>query len=455
MTFAQLRQNISNRFSTEEIRTLCFDLEIDFDALPGEGKDAKVRELIALCQRQDQLPQLITTLQQYRPNNGWQVPKPSLNDKLDSFPIQPSWLLLGATLLALTIFAGILIDKRLSDSSNPPIEETSTATTSIAESSATPEPQIAIPTTTSEPTKTATPVITNQPTSDGADNDGDGLSNQRELEIGTDPNVADTDKDGLTDGEEVNQYGTIPLKQDSDNDILIDWEEVNVYGTSPTNPDTDNDGQPDGIEVNLGRNPLGSEPITQTPTPNSVSSPEPTATATQLPLASTSENPNGVRVGIVNGNTEIFVIYPSGKEVNITNHPSNDGSPNLSPDGKLVYFASDRDGPSHIFLMNSDGTGNITRLSLNSSYSDNGPSLSPNGQKIVFHTSREGKREIYVMNIDGSNPSNLSRSPETYDTEPYWSFDGNQIFFKRGPERETAVNCYVMNSDGSNIRPCP
>ncbi len=78
-----------------------------------------------------------------------------------------------------------------------------------------------------------------------ADSDGDGLSDRRENELGTDPNNPDTDGDGLTDGEEVNQYGTDPLTQDTDNDELDDYTEINLTGTDPLNPDTDGDGIPD------------------------------------------------------------------------------------------------------------------------------------------------------------------------------------------------------------------
>jgi thiol-disulfide isomerase/thioredoxin len=42
-----------------------------------------------------------------------------------------------------------------------------------------------------------------------ADDDGDGLTNAEEAELGTNPLVADTDNDGYTDGEEV-QAGTDP-----------------------------------------------------------------------------------------------------------------------------------------------------------------------------------------------------------------------------------------------------
>jgi hypothetical protein len=45
--------------------------------------------------------------------------------------------------------------------------------------------------------------------------------------------------------------------KDSDKDGLTDWEEIHVYGTDPFDPDTDGDGMSDGDEVFLGRNPLG------------------------------------------------------------------------------------------------------------------------------------------------------------------------------------------------------
>jgi len=83
---------------------------------------------------------------------------------------------------------------------------------------------------------------------DGAyDSDKDGLSNYEEYTLGTDPLTADSDHDGLSDGDEVNTYGADPLKSDTDGDGLSDGDEI-ALGLNPLVVDTDGDGIPDNEE---------------------------------------------------------------------------------------------------------------------------------------------------------------------------------------------------------------
>ena len=89
------------------------------------------------------------------------------------------------------------------------------------------------------------------------DTDDDGLTDEEEHDLGTDPNDPDSDDDGLDDGDEVNVYGTDPLDHDSDWDGLGDGEEVHDYGTEPLLWDSDEDGYGDGEEVHdYGTDPL-------------------------------------------------------------------------------------------------------------------------------------------------------------------------------------------------------
>jgi hypothetical protein len=87
------------------------------------------------------------------------------------------------------------------------------------------------------------------------DSDGDGLTNDEEAELGTDPNDDDTDNDNLDDGDEV-AAGTNPLHRDTDGDGLRDGGEVNIFGTDPLVMDTDGGGVDDGGEIANGTDPL-------------------------------------------------------------------------------------------------------------------------------------------------------------------------------------------------------
>jgi len=92
----------------------------------------------------------------------------------------------------------------------------------------------------------------------GPDNDRDGLFNNEEFALGTDPSNPDSDGDGMPDGLELAQ-GLDPRVDDSlldaDGDGLLNSQEY-ARGTGIQNADTDSDGLPDGWEVDYGLNPL-------------------------------------------------------------------------------------------------------------------------------------------------------------------------------------------------------
>lgn len=84
-----------------------------------------------------------------------------------------------------------------------------------------------------------------------ADPDLDGLDNQTEFNLGTNPTLSDSDSDGLSDSEEVNTYSSDPFDTDSDDDGLTDGNEVNTHGTDPSDSDSDDDGLSDSDEINI------------------------------------------------------------------------------------------------------------------------------------------------------------------------------------------------------------
>lgn len=92
------------------------------------------------------------------------------------------------------------------------------------------------------------------PDPEADDSDGDGLPDDLEAEIGTDPCHPDTDLDGLDDGLDVDLC-TDPLVADTDGDDLLDGREVDL-GLDPCDPDTDDGGLADGRELAVGTDPL-------------------------------------------------------------------------------------------------------------------------------------------------------------------------------------------------------
>ena len=103
-------------------------------------------------------------------------------------------------------------------------------------------------------------------------------------------------------------------------------------------------------------------------------------------------------------------------QTRLTTSPGEDVSPEWSPDGRAIAFASNRDGNYELYVMNPDGTGQA-RLTRNLD-TDLDPAWSPNGALIAFTTNRDGNNEIYRMDADGA-PTRLTTNAAE-DTTPGW-----------------------------------
>lgn len=58
---------LTRSFNKEELKTLAFELGVDYDNLPADGKSGKARELIAYFERRGQLPDLVAAVHKVRP----------------------------------------------------------------------------------------------------------------------------------------------------------------------------------------------------------------------------------------------------------------------------------------------------------------------------------------------------------------------------------------------------
>jgi hypothetical protein len=68
----QLRRILVARFDMSELRTLCADIGIDYENLPGETKADMARELIAFCVRHRKVSKLAETAKRLRRDIRWE-----------------------------------------------------------------------------------------------------------------------------------------------------------------------------------------------------------------------------------------------------------------------------------------------------------------------------------------------------------------------------------------------
>ena len=129
-------------------------------------------------------------------------------------------------------------------------------------------------------------------------------------------------------------------------------------------------------------------------------------------------------------------MSPTGVEIaNLTNSAS-DFSHAWSPDGNRIAFASNRDGPVDLYVMNADGSG-VVRVDTGVGMAWD-PTWSPDGTRLAFTCvvdpvssswwTASDNVDICAINTDGSGFARLTSEPG-YDAEPDWSPDGGRILF--------------------------
>jgi hypothetical protein len=126
---AALRQQISEYFNLDELKTICFDLGVDIESLSGQGREAKARELVDLFQRTSRITDLLAMLQAQRPDVEWEA----------AYQRPEKWPVIGKSnrlnkwvfgLLILFLAGALIILWRLGNNNNQGEEMVTAASTS-------------------------------------------------------------------------------------------------------------------------------------------------------------------------------------------------------------------------------------------------------------------------------------------------------------------------------------
>ena len=178
-------------------------------------------------------------------------------------------------------------------------------------------------------------------------------------------------------------------------------------------------------------------------------------------------SPDGTRIAFANapgpwcpradecGGYDIYTVSLDGIGLaRLTTHPLTDEEPAWSPDGSQIAFSSGQDptsnGAPEIYKMSSNGTNQVPLTSAAFAPGDHDPNWSPDGQKIVFSSSRDAANEdVWIMNSDGTGQVRVTTN-DSRGLFPVWSPNGQRVAFTSDRSGD-AYSIYSIKPDGTGL----
>jgi Tol biopolymer transport system component/DNA-binding winged helix-turn-helix (wHTH) protein len=135
-----------------------------------------------------------------------------------------------------------------------------------------------------------------------------------------------------------------------------------------------------------------------------------------------------------------------GEQRQLTNSSLTDFWPRVSPDGKHIFFASNRTGSNQVWRMNIDGSNQIQITTREGGYPQ---FVAPDGKWLYFHSGL--RQTLWRVSTEGSEEGQLS---EEVVFSPAFSSDGKFVaYFFRAKEGASRVKIAVMAvEDGKVLR---
>ncbi len=156
-----------------------------------------------------------------------------------------------------------------------------------------------------------------------------------------------------------------------------------------------------------------------------------TPLASPEPIISPSWSPDGGRLAYVSFESKKPVVYvhtlATGQRQAVANFKGSNSAPAWSPDGRNAGGRADPRRPVAGLPDQRDGSGPPRRLTQSSGI-DTEPVFAPDGKTLYFTSDRGGSPQIYRMSIDGGDTARVTFG-SGYNVSPRVSPDGRHLAF--------------------------
>lgn len=134
------------------------------------------------------------------------------------------------------------------------------------------------------------------------------------------------------------------------------------------------------------------------------------------------------RDGLPGGGSTIYVVPATGGTPRLLTEKTPSYWHGWSPDGKEIVYTAQRDGKNYdIYKMPVNGGPEVKLTNSQGTLAD-GPEISPDGKYIYFNSNQSGSMQLWRMKRDGSSPEQLTFD-ENNNWFPHISPDGKWIAY--------------------------
>ncbi len=163
-------------------------------------------------------------------------------------------------------------------------------------------------------------------------------------------------------------------------------------------------------------------------------------------------SPDGKRIAFASNRNGFYDLYAldlsTGEVAQITDTPAYDASPTWSPDLAWLAFETYQNGNLDIALQSLADPAQAPILLTDDAAAEHSPAWAPNGREIAFVSDANGSADIWLADLNKTDNrfTDLTNTPQAAEAHPAWSPDGSRLAWSASSQTSDYDGIYVWDA---------